>query len=124
MVSGDDRAPVESGASIEATLEELAGKLLELREDLKQVVTGLSRSASGGGAAIPGIAEGGLRCHACGRTRTTDQVGWTLRLCGDDELHPFCPSCDRRQVDGEGRDGRDARRYRLASTQAPTMWGR
>jgi hypothetical protein len=51
--------------------------------------------------------ENSVRCHACSRTGSTQQAGWTLRLCGDDELHPFCPDCDRRHVDG--RNGTQAK---------------
>ena len=79
------------------TLNDLAQKLVELRQHLEQVRTGLSRATSGGRAY--------LRCHTCGRERSTDEAGWTLRLCGDDELHPFCPDCDRRHVNGNGRNG-------------------
>jgi hypothetical protein len=103
MISGGDRAPFEHGASTEATLEELAERLSELREHLRQVVTDLNRATSGDRAGNSSFAKGSLRCHACGRTRSTDHAGWTLRLCGDDVLHPFCPNCDRRHVDGNGR---------------------
>jgi hypothetical protein len=104
-VSGGDSAPVEYGASGEATLDELAEKLSELRQHLEQVVTGLTGATSGGRAGNSGAEGSSLRCHTCGRTRSTDQAGWTLRLCGDDELHPFCPDCDRRHGEGHGRNG-------------------
>ncbi len=103
MIRGGDHAPFECGASTEATLEELARRLSDLREHLRQVVTGQNLATSGGRADNSSRAEGSLRCHACGRTRSTDHVGWTLRLCVDDVLHLFCPDCDRRHVDGNGR---------------------
>jgi hypothetical protein len=81
----------------DTTLYDLAQKLVELRQHLEQVRTDLSRATSGGHV--------GLRCHTCCRERSTDEAGWTLHLCGDDELHPFCPDCDRRHVNGNGRNG-------------------
>jgi hypothetical protein len=91
-------------------LEELAQRLAELRDHLDEVVARLGEvrederviredvrvaiSAYGAGSSR----EGSLRCHECGRLDVADDVGWTLRLCGDDELHPFCPDCDRRRV--------------------------
>ena len=104
-VSGGDSAPVERGASAEPTLDELAQKLLELRQHLEQVLAGLDDASRGrvGNSSADGTS---FRCHACGRTRWVDQLGWTLRLCGDDELHPLCPDCDRGHVDGYGRNGR------------------
>ena len=89
----------------EPSLNELAQRLVELRQHLEQVRTGLSRATSGGRAGNSGVEENSLRCHMCGRARSTDQAGWTLRLCGDDELHPFCPDCDCRHVNGHGRNG-------------------
>jgi hypothetical protein len=74
------------GASTEVTLAELAGKLAKLREHLHQVLVDLDAPA-----------RGRLRCHECGLTGSSeDAAGWTMRLCGDDELHAFCPDCDRR----------------------------
>jgi hypothetical protein len=90
----------------DATLKELAQRLVELRQHLEQVRTGLSLATSQGRAGSPNVDESSLRCHTCGRAMSTDQAGWTLRLCGDDELHPFCPDCDRRHVNGDGRNGR------------------
>jgi hypothetical protein len=100
-----------SGAS-GPTLDELARRLAELRENFDEVVASLDglredarviredvRAAiSAYGSGSPGRDEGGLRCHECGRIDAAERPGWTLRLCGDDELHPFCPDCDRRRV--------------------------
>ena len=104
-VSGDDTTRVERVASAEPTLDELAQKLSELRQHLEQVVTGLNRATSGARIGDSRADENSVRCHACSRTGSTQQAGWTLRLCGDDELHPFCPDCDRRGVDGNGGNG-------------------
>lgn len=107
----------DAGSAAEATLPELAEKLSELREHLDQIVARLNDLHNGDRAtreaahvATPGrrfanasTEADGLRCHECGQLSSTDQAGWTLRLCGDDELHPFCPSCDRRHVNGNGR---------------------
>lgn len=98
-VSSGDGLGARRGASPDPTLDELAQKLLDLREHLRQIVAGLGR-APAGGRADDGAAESGLRCHACNRNGSTDQAGWTLRLCADDELHPLCPDCDRRHLDG------------------------
>jgi hypothetical protein len=89
----------------EATLNELAERLVELRQHLEQVRVGLSRATSEGRAGNSTDQQSALRCHTCGRARSTHQMGWTLRLCADDELHPFCPDCDRRHVNGNGRNG-------------------
>jgi hypothetical protein len=102
MVNGSGGVPVERGASAEPSLEELAEKLLELKQHFEQAVRSLNHAISEGRANNAKIDEVGLRCHACGRTTSVDEQGWTLRLCGDDELHPFCPDCDRQQVDRSG----------------------
>jgi hypothetical protein len=104
-MTGGDTARVEPVASVEPTLDELSQKLSELRQHLEQVLTGLNRATSGVPIGDCRADESGLRCHACSRTGATQQVGWTLRLCGDDELHPFCPDCDRQGVHGDGRNG-------------------
>lgn len=96
---------VDGCASAEPTLDELAQKLWELRQHLEQVLTGLGRATSHAATDFR-AADASLRCHACHRTGSTRQTGWTLRLCGDDELHPFCPDCDRRHADG--RNGAQA----------------
>jgi hypothetical protein len=89
------------------TLVELAEKLSELREHLDQVVADLNASPDDwmrqqhGGVALDGgfrhsaNTERRLRCRECGRVGSTDESGWTLRLCGDDELHTCCPDCDK-----------------------------
>jgi|GEM_PF-4621196 len=83
------------GEPNEASLEALAQKLATLREHLQQVVAVLNERREFGRPLVSS-----LRCHECGRSTVDHQGGWTLRLCGDDELHPFCPDCDRRRVDG------------------------
>ena len=97
-MKGSD-ARIERLASAEPTLDELAQRLSELRQHLEGVLAGLNLRAG----------ESSLRCHACSRTGSTQQAGWTLRLCGDDELHPFCPDCDRQDTHGDVRDGADVR---------------
>lgn len=120
-----------SGAG--ATLGELAEQLSELREHLDRIRAGLSdlREDDGGirdaapAASRRRIGQAsaeGLRCHECGRRSSTDQAGWTLRLCGDDQLHPFCPTCDRRPVSGNGGAGPTS--AGLRSSQAPAGGGR
>ena len=93
-----------------ATLTELAEKLSKLREHLDEVVAALNAPRENDGvfrkephAATPGPgfgrstdANGRVCCHECGRLASKDDAGWTLRLCGDDELHAFCPDCDHR----------------------------
>lgn len=79
----------------ETIFNDLSQRLLELRQHVDQIRTDLDRAGS---------EESCLRCHACGLRSVTGQAGWTLRLCGDDELHAFCPDCDRRHVDGAGRN--------------------
>jgi hypothetical protein len=120
--SGDGNAPVEDDAAADATLNELAEKLSELRRHLEQVVIGLNESRDDGRvvrdsyrAAGTGRRAGnsrigsGFRCHACGRTRSSEDAGWTLRLCGDDVLHTFCPDCDGGYVSGDRSERRVSR---------------
>ena len=99
---GNDRVRVERRASAEPTLDELAQKLWDLRQHLEHVLIPLNRTGSDRLTEDSRADESRLRCYACNRTGSTRHAGWTLRLCGDDELHPFCPECDRRDVDGEG----------------------
>jgi hypothetical protein len=101
-VSGAHSSRGEPDACTEPTLDELARKLSELRQHLEQVLRGLDLATSGARAGDSRAEESSLRCHACRRAWPRDEVGWTLRLCGDDELHPFCPACDGRHVDGDG----------------------
>jgi hypothetical protein len=92
------------GPAAGPTLAELAEKLSELREHVDQTVARLNALCNRD-SAIPKDASTNadtFRCHECGEQSRADQSGWTLRLCGDDELHPFCPSCDRRHVSGIG----------------------
>ena len=77
-------------------LKDLARRLRELKTELQQVRTALHRGEVGNDR---------LRCHTCGRPKTSHQAGWTLRLCADDELHAFCADCDRRHLEGDGTDG-------------------
>jgi hypothetical protein len=37
-----------------------------------------------------------LRCANCRREGLLDEDGWTLELCGDNQLHPFCRDCYER----------------------------
>jgi hypothetical protein len=106
------------GPAAGPTLAGLAEKLSELREHLDQVVARLNTLhdrdqvvPAAAPSATPGrrrrFAKAStetdrFRCHECDKLSPSDQTGWTLRLCGDDELHPFCPSCDRRHVNGNG----------------------
>jgi len=121
-VGGGDSAPVERGASVEPTLDELAQKLLELRQHLEQVLAALDDASRGrlGNSRADGTS---LRCHACGRTRWVDQPGWTLRLCGDNELHPFCPECDRGHVNGDGTNATQAGARSAGDTSSPGSAG-
>ena len=82
----------------EEILIDLAQRLSELRLHLEQVRTELTRKDVG---------KGSLHCYSCGWMRVSEQPGWTLRLCADDELHAFCPNCDRRQVDANGTNGHE-----------------
>lgn len=77
---------------------DLAQRLSELRLQLEQVREDLTRRDVG---------KGSLRCYSCGRVQVSEQPGWTLRLCADDELHAFCPDCDRRYLRGSGRNGHE-----------------
>lgn len=105
----------DGGPAAGPSLLELAEKLSELREHLDQVVARLNtlhdhdQISAAAHTAAPGrrfanaaTETGHFRCHQCGELSPTDQTGWTLRLCGDDQLHPFCPTCDRRHVNGNG----------------------
>lgn len=82
----------------EEILNDLAQRLSELRLHLEQVRMELTRREVG---------KGSLRCYACGRMQVSEQPGWTLRLCADDELHAFCPDCDRRHLSGNGSNGHE-----------------
>lgn len=99
------------GSSTTATLNELAEKLSTLRKHLEQVIAGLNvpQEANGVVREVPRVAgsvarrlpritgtEDSLRCHECGLTGQSGGEGWTMRLCGDDVLHAFCPDCDYR----------------------------
>jgi hypothetical protein len=97
-------------------LTDLAQKLSELRAHLEHVAADLRARREdsrliddelGPGTARPGFgnstrADRRLCCHECGRIGPIDATGWTLRLCGDDELHTFCPDCDSRYFYGKG----------------------
>jgi hypothetical protein len=88
------------GPAAGPTLAEVAEKLSELREHVDQTVARLNALCNRDTVASTNVDT--FRCHECGEESRADQSGWTLRLCGDDELHPFCPSCDRRHVSGIG----------------------
>lgn len=77
------------------TLAELGEKLSKLRAHLDQVVAVLNAPPDHGAVRTQSVGpHRRLRCHDCGRVGSKDEAGWTLRLCGDDELHAFCPDCD------------------------------
>jgi hypothetical protein len=40
--------------------------------------------------------NGQIRCANCKREGSPDIHGWTLELCGDNQLHPFCSACQDR----------------------------
>lgn len=80
----------------EEILNDLAQRLSELRLHLEQVRMELTRRE-----------KGSLRCYSCGWMQVSEQPGWTLRLCADDELHAFCPDCDRRHLAGNGTNGHE-----------------
>ncbi len=115
-MSSRDAAPGEGTSVTGATLAELSEKLTTLREHLDQLLADLGsphranglgrtdlRPATLGRALgnTPGAGEE-LRCHRCGRAGSKGAVGWTLRLCADDELHAFCADCDCRHFNGDG----------------------
>lgn len=89
------------------TLAELAEKFSKLREHLEHVIGVLNAPLEDGvvgerpgGAALHRFRNSAdpdqhLHCHECGRIGSKDEAGWTLRLCGDDELHAFCLDCDK-----------------------------
>lgn len=99
-ISGENTARVECAVSAEPTLDELSQRLVELRRHLDQVLADLDRVTSGARTGDLKADESSLRCHGCSRIGSTRQAGWTLRLCGDDELHPFCPDCDQQNATG------------------------
>lgn len=105
-MSAADNGLADSGAATEASFNELREKLSDLREHLKQMTAALNEQREGGRRSERAGDGRDLRCYTCGRTRPKEQTGWTLRLCGDDELHPFCPDCDRRHVSADGEDRR------------------
>lgn len=120
-MSRDETARVDRVASAEPTLDELAQKLAELRQHLEQVITGLNRATSDTRTGDSRADESSLRCHACSRAGSTEQAGWTLRLCGDDELHPFCPDCDRQDVGGDVGSGTGVRPIHQNVHQFPAL---
>ena len=115
-MSQDTNEKMNGGPAAGPTLTELADKLSDLREHLDEIVARLNTlhdrdrvPPAGAQAPAPrrrfvaaGTESGPFHCHECGELSPPDPTGWTLRLCGDDELHPFCPSCDRRHVNRNG----------------------
>jgi hypothetical protein len=95
-------ASAANGQAAAPTLGELAEKLSKLREHLDQLVADLNEPSSAGVIAneSSGVA---VTCRECRRIGSTDDLGWTLRLCGDDELHAFCGACDSRYFNGNAR---------------------
>lgn len=47
-----------------------------------------------------------LRCARCGRECSYEARDWTLRLCGDDQLHTVCRDCDERDFSDAREGGR------------------
>lgn len=79
----------------------LAGRLTRLRERFET-------TADGAEAPVPdhydrlrnlGGENGRLRCARCGRDGSRGEDGWTLQLCGDDQLHTFCHDCYESEFD-------------------------
>ena len=56
------------------------------------------------GLRASGSQSGNIRCARCGREGSRED-NWTLRLCGDDQLHPVCRGCDERDFDASGSGG-------------------
>lgn len=90
----------------EEILHNLAQRLSELRQHLEQIRTDLNRSD---------MEKTSLSCHTCGRRRASNEPGWTMRLCTDDELHPFCPHCDRRDTNADAWSGPDRGRNSMVT---------
>ena len=104
-VQADDPRLGAGSAPTVATFGEVAEKLSKLREHLDQVVAALNAPTEEWAHEQGAVALGGrfrrgrnagnrLRCHECGRIGSKEEPGWTLRLCGDDELHTCCSDCD------------------------------
>jgi hypothetical protein len=107
-------ADASSGETAATELTDLAQKLSELRAHLQRVAADLNarrehsraiHNELGPATGRPGLgnsasAGGRLCCHECGRLGPIEATGWTLRLCGDDQLHAFCPDCDYRYFNG------------------------
>jgi len=49
--------------------------------------------------------DGSLRCARCGHECSYEARDWTLRLCGDDQLHTVCRDCDERDFDDARKGG-------------------
>jgi hypothetical protein len=56
---------------------------------------------------------GQVRCASCGRECAREE-DWTLRLCGDDQLHPVCRGCDERDFSDPSGLGNSLRLRPLA----------
>ena len=109
---GEDQAPVRADtpaavpaqpsrrdSSVRRWVSPAVGQLSRLAEQLNHVVY---RSDP----ALPdpydrlrnlGGEHGEVRCAECGRGGTREEEGWTLQLCGDDQLHTFCRNCYERE---------------------------
>jgi len=74
----------ERGSSLKARL----GKVLNHRHEGAVAEVRVGQRASE-------LQSGHLRCARCGRECSREE-NWTLRLCGDDQLHPVCRGCDER----------------------------
>jgi hypothetical protein len=56
---------------------------------------------------------GQVRCASCGKECVSEE-NWTLRLCGDDQLHPVCRGCDERDFNESSGLGDSLRLRSLA----------
>lgn len=55
-----------------------------------------------------------VRCARCGRECSGEKENWTLRLCGDDQLHPVCRGCDEQDFSDPSGVGSSLRLRPLA----------
>jgi hypothetical protein len=68
-----------------------------LKERLANMLSGQESSAAEVrlGPRASRSQPGQVRCASCGKECVREE-NWTLRLCGDDQLHPVCRGCDER----------------------------
>ena len=58
-------------------------------------------------------------CARCGRECSREKENWTLRLCGDDQLHPVCRDCDERDFSDASGVARTSSWRRVPSLDHP-----